>query len=113
MIMRLTIAKVVEDAMKQRNVSRKMTLKKLWGNMNGRIHEPHATISSGKKGYTIALRTGSGMPECEKIIGSIEHFYGHLEIKASGNIGLCSIEYKEAVADRADEIKAFCGLIIN
>ena len=24
-------------------------------------HEPHAKISSGKKGYTIALRTGSGM----------------------------------------------------
>ena len=69
-------------------------------------HEPHAAISSGKRGYTIALRTGPGMSECEKIINSIEHFYGHLEIKASGNMGLCSIEYKEAVADRVDEIKA-------
>ncbi len=48
-------------------------------------HEPHAKISGGKKGYTIALRTGASMPECEKIIGSIEHFYGHLEIEASGN----------------------------
>jgi multimeric flavodoxin WrbA len=76
-------------------------------------HEPHATISSGKKGYTIALRTGSSMPECEKIIGSIEHFYGHLEIIASGNLGLCSIEYKEAVANRIDEIKAFCDIITN
>ena len=76
-------------------------------------HEPHAAISSGKRGYTIALRTGASMPECEKIIGSIEHFYGHLEIAASGSIGLCSIEYKEAVADRVDEIKSFCDLISN
>ena len=34
-------------------------------------HEPHKTIPSGKKGYTIALRTGPGMKECERIIGSI------------------------------------------
>lgn len=76
-------------------------------------HEPHAKISSGKKGYTIALRTGPSMPECEKIIGSIEHFYGHLEIEASGNLGLCSIEYKEDVAGRIDEIKTFCNTILN
>jgi len=43
-------------------------------------HEPHASIRPGKKGYAIALRTGPNMPECERIIGSIEHFYGHLEI---------------------------------
>ena len=76
-------------------------------------HEPHAAISSGKIGFTIALRTGPSMPECEKIIGSIEHFYGHLEIEARGHLGLCSIEYKEAVADRIDEIQAFCDLITN
>lgn len=76
-------------------------------------HKPHATISSGKKGYTIALRTGPSMPECERIIGSIEHFYGHLEIAASGHLGLCSIEYKEDIAQKADKIKAFCDIIIN
>ena len=38
-------------------------------------HEPHAKISSGKKGYVIALRTGPGMRECERIIATIEHFY--------------------------------------
>ncbi len=76
-------------------------------------HEPHATIPNGKKGYTIALRTGQSMPECEKIIGSIEHFYGHLEIKACGHMGLCSIEYKENVAERIDEIKTFCDVITN
>lgn len=36
-------------------------------------HEPHAKISSGKKGYVIALRTGPGMKECERIIATIEH----------------------------------------
>lgn len=76
-------------------------------------HEPHASISGGKKGYVIVLRTGTSMPECENIIRSIEHFYGHLEIISTGHLGLCSIEYKEAVANRADEIKAFCAKIIN
>lgn len=71
-------------------------------------HEPHAVIGSGKKGYSIALRTGPGMKECNRIIESIEHFYGHLEIAPSGSLGLCSIEYKEALEDCKDEIKNFC-----
>ena len=71
-------------------------------------HEPHATIKSGKKGYAIALRTGPNMPECERIIWSIEHFYGHLEIECSGHMGLCSIEHKEDVEARKDEIIEFC-----
>ena len=55
-------------------------------------HEPHAKISSGKKGYVIALRTGPGMRECERIIASIEHFYGHMEIECCDSLGLCSVE---------------------
>lgn len=74
-------------------------------------HQPHAKLSAGKKGYTIALRTGPSMSECERIISSIEHFYGHLEIEVCGKLGLCSIEYKEDVAERIDEIKAFCNMI--
>ena len=74
-------------------------------------HEPHAALSSGKRGYTIALRTGPSMKECERIIGSIEHFYGHLEIECCGSMGLCSIEYREEVADRQDEILKFCESI--
>lgn len=73
-------------------------------------HEPHAVIGSGKKGYTIALRTGPNMREYNRIIESIEHFYGHLEIVPDGSLGLCSIEYKEAVADRKDEITSFLSL---
>lgn len=74
-------------------------------------HEPHATIRSGKKGYVIALRTGPNMPECERIIGSIEHFYGHLEIECAGHLGLTSIEYKENVEPRRQEIIDFCSNI--
>lgn len=56
----------------------------------------------------VALRTGPGMKECERIIQSIEHFYGHLEIACCGSLGLCSVEYKEDAAPRMDEIIAFC-----
>ena len=70
-------------------------------------HEPHAKIKAGKKGYAIALRTGPGMPECERIIGSIEHFYGHLEIECAGHIGLTSVEYREEVEPRTQEIIEF------
>lgn len=75
-----------------------------WSN----THEPHAAIPRGKYGYVIALRTGSKMAECQKIMDSIEHFYGHLEIKPGGRLGLCAVESKEDVADRTEEIKSFC-----
>lgn len=71
-------------------------------------HEPHATIKAGKKGYAVALRTGPNMPECERLIGSIEHFYGHLEIERAGHLGLTSIEHKEDVEPRRQEIRDFC-----
>ena len=71
-------------------------------------HEPHASIKPGKKGYAIALRTGPNMPECERIIGSIEHFYGHLEIECVGHLGLTSIESKADVELKKQEITEFC-----
>ena len=71
-------------------------------------HQPHKALSAGKKGYVIALRTGTNMKECERIIQSIEHFYGHLEIECCGKLGLCSIENKDDVAGRKGEIISFC-----
>ena len=76
-------------------------------------HEPYAKLSCGKKAYTIALRTGPSMPECERVISSIEHFHGHLEIESCGKLGLCSIEYKEDVKNRVDEIREFCNKILE
>ena len=72
-------------------------------------HEPHAAIPSGKKGYAIALRTGPGMRECERVIESIEHFYGHLEIRCCGHLGLPGVEFKETVLSKKAEIEAFCA----
>lgn len=43
----------------------------------------------------------------------MEHFYGHLQIVPSGRLGLCSIEYKEDVGDRIQEIESFCSKITN
>ena len=74
-------------------------------------HEPHDSIQQGKKGYAIALRTGPNMPECERIIASIEHFYGHLEIECVGHIGFTSVEYKDDVEPRKQEILDFCKMI--
>ena len=71
-------------------------------------HEPHASIKNGKKGYTIALRTGPGMKECDRIIETIEHFYGHLKIQPVDSLGLCSVEYKADVKNKTDEIEKFC-----
>ena len=44
------------------------------------------------------------MPKCERIISSIEHFYGHLEIECMGHLGLTSIECKGDVEPRKNEI---------
>ncbi len=74
-------------------------------------HEPHAEISKGKKGYSIALRTGPSMRECNRIIESIEHFYGHMEIECCDRLGLCSIEYKEDLEPKKAEIIEFCSRI--
>ena len=74
-------------------------------------HEPHASIREGKKGYTVALRTGPNMPECERIIASIEHFYGHLEIECAGHIGFTGIEYRENVDTCRKDIIEFCERI--
>ena len=74
-------------------------------------HKPHAKISSGKKGYVIALRMGPSMKECERIIESIEHFYGHMEIECCDSMGLCSVEYKEDLECKKEELVEFCSKI--
>lgn len=74
-------------------------------------HEPHASIGRGKKGFAVALRTGPSMRECNRIIESIEHFYGHMEIECCGKLGLCSVEYRAAVECRKNEIIDFCNQI--
>ncbi len=51
------------------------------------------------------------MRECNRIIESIEYFYGHMEIKCCDGLGLCSTEYKGVVEERKNEIIDFCNNI--
>ncbi len=75
-----------------------------WSN----THDPHASLPAGKKGYAIALRTGGGLHECDRIIKTIEHFYGHLDIEFCGGLGLTSVECRDDAVQRADDVIAFC-----
>lgn len=74
-------------------------------------HEPHASLRGGKTGYTVALRTGPGLKECERIISTVEHFLRHLEIGCGGSLGLTCVENREDAMKRTDEIGAFCDRI--
>ena len=53
------------------------------------------------------------MRECERIIESIWHFYGHLEIACMGSLGLPGIENREMVEPRKEEIVSFCEKILS
>ena len=74
-------------------------------------HEPHASLTKGKRGYTIALRTGPGEKECMRIIETVEHFHGHLEIERGESLILCSVENREDAKKRTEEIIRFCEKI--
>lgn len=74
-----------------------------WAN----THEPHAKLSPGKKGYAIALRTGPNEKECQRIIETIRHFYGHMEIQFCGSLALCSVECRADAERRQQEISAW------
>lgn len=74
-------------------------------------HEPHAAIPPGKRGYAVALRTGTSMKECDRVLESIRHFYGHLGISWGGGLGLCAVENRAAVEPRKNDIIAFCESI--
>ncbi len=74
-------------------------------------HEPHAALSPGKRGYAVALRTGPGAAECERIVYTIEHFYGHLHIARCGKLLLTGVEGRADAESRTDEILRFCETI--
>ena len=48
------------------------------------------------------------------LIGQISpDSYGHLEVECCDRLGLCSVEYKNAVVQRKDEIIEFCNRILT
>lgn len=74
-------------------------------------HEPHASLPAGKRGYSVVLRTGPNMKECERLISTIEHFYGHMMIESTDRIGFCGIENKECVEKINAQLVEFCDRI--
>ena len=60
-------------------------------------------------GSPMALRTGGRVQECEKIAGTIEHFYGHLDINYVKALCLTKVEYRDDVEAREEEIRFFCN----
>ena len=78
-----------------------------WSN----THEPHAVLPGGKKGYAAVLRTGPGMHECERLLQTLTHFFGHLEIPCCGVLGLTSVEHRGDILPNMQKILDFCDLI--
>jgi len=77
-------------------------------------HSPHARLPKGKKGFAVALRTGSNPCECLHIVESINHFYGHLEIDFEDDYSMyfCSIDRDSYdISKHENEIKQFADLI--
>lgn len=75
-------------------------------------HQPHASVGKGKRGFVAALRTGSNPRECERIIENLQHFYGHMEIEASGSFYLCGIDTKQDIMANAQQIRQFADAYI-
>ena len=63
--------------------------------------------------YAIALRTGPSMRECDRLLETIRHFYGHLEVDTRGTLGLCQVENRDDALGRREEILRFCEDIVS
>lgn len=76
-------------------------------------HTPYAKLraADAKKGYAVVLRTGPNAAECSRLIGTIEHFYGHMEIPCCGAIGFTSVENTSDVDAHKTELADFCAKI--
>ena len=54
-------------------------------------------LRARKRCYGVALRTGQRPMECEHILGTLEHWCGHMGITYAGGIFFCGIEGKEDI----------------
>lgn len=64
----------------------------------------HRSLKPGKKCYAVALRTGASPMECEHIIGTIEHWCGHMGIAMADSMYFCSIEDKDDIVIQKEYI---------
>jgi len=97
-----------------------------WGDVTGQLkvfidrctpycntHIPHAKLSEGKRGFSIALRTGTNPNECVHIVESINHFYGHMGILFDEKMSmyLCGIKNADDISKHYNDISIFTDLI--
>lgn len=78
-----------------------------WSN----THDPHAALAPGKRAYAVALRTGPGEAECQRILTTLTHFLGHLDVPCRGSLALTSLAGPEGVPARREEVLSFCTSI--
>lgn len=69
-------------------------------------HPDHWTLAPGKRCYAIALRTGGRPGECEHIIGTIEHWCGHMGVEMAGSMYFCGIEGRQDIETHKTGIRA-------
>ena len=74
-----------------------------WSN----THTPHAALTPGKGAYAVALRTGPGEAECQRILTTLTHFLGHLDVPCLGTLALTGVESRADLPAREAEIRAF------
>lgn len=65
-------------------------------------------IAHSTKGHSIVLRTGNSPAECEGIIHSINHFYGHMEIEQKASTYFCGIQTKADIVEQSNKIMSLC-----
>ena len=76
-----------------------------WSN----THDPHAALAPGKRAYAVALRTGPGEAECQRILTTLTHFLGHLDVPCRGTLALTRVEGPDDVPARREEFLSFCA----
>ncbi|MHB8131800.1 MAG: hypothetical protein ACYDEX_22735, partial [Mobilitalea sp.] len=60
-------------------------------------------------GYAIVIRTGLNPIECEGIIKSINHYYGHMEIEEKGSSFFCNVNEIEDIEKQRDNFILLCA----
>ncbi|MEH2933880.1 flavodoxin family protein [Acutalibacter sp. JLR.KK004] len=66
-------------------------------------------LRAGKRCYGIALRTGVRPMECEHILGTIEHWCGHMGITFSEGVFFCQIEGKSDITPHKPLLREKAG----
>ena len=70
-------------------------------------HEPHARLSPGKTCSAVVLRTGPNEAECLRIVDTLRHFCGHLDLPMGECLTLCGVSNRSEAAARQAEVEAF------